>query len=47
MTPERKMEILASAHKALGENPSREALHRYNELARQLQSELEWEQGKQ
>lgn len=45
MTQERMMEILKDAHKALGENPSREALHAYNELARQLRSEMEHEQA--
>lgn len=35
------METLRSAHEALGPNPSREALHRYNELQRDLLSEVE------
>lgn len=41
MTRQEMMEILRSAHEALGPNPSREALHRYNELQHNLLSEVE------
>ena len=45
MTYEQMMDILRDAHKSLGANPNRERLHRYNELARQLRSEVEQAEG--
>ena len=44
MTAEERRRILAQAHKQLGPNPTREQLHRYNELARETQSQVEWSQ---
>lgn len=41
MTREQMMSILRDAHERLGANPSRERLHRYNELVRELHAEVE------
>lgn len=41
MTTEQYFEILKEKYEALGEHPTREQLHEYNEFKRQLRREID------
>lgn len=45
MTRQEMMKALKKAHEALGPNPTKEALHRYNEYAKELLNECERAEG--